>query len=152
MYQFKTEQWLPVTLDKAWSFFSSPQNLARITPPELDFRILPPVTNQEIFEGMKIDYILKPLWGIPVHWQTEICKVEKNKLFIDIQKKGPYKSWEHIHHFSERDGGVFMRDELNYELPLSLIGNFAHWLFVKNKIKRIFQYRENTITSIFSES
>jgi ligand-binding SRPBCC domain-containing protein len=152
MYQYKTEQWLPVTLEKAWDFFSSPHNLAKITPPELDFQLLPPYTDREIYEGMKIDYMLKPVLGIPVHWQTEICSVEKNKFFTDIQVKGPYKIWEHTHHFSEQNGGVLMKDVINYELPLSLLGNIAHWLFVKNKIKRIFSYRETTLNKIFSSS
>ncbi len=152
MYQFKTEQWLPVTLDKAWSFFSTPKNLARITPPELDFQILPPFSDQDIYEGMKIDYTLKPLLGISFHWQTEICKVEKNKLFTDIQIIGPYKSWEHTHYFSEVNGGVLMKDEINYELPFSFIGTIGHRLFVKNKIKRIFKYREDTLNNLFSKS
>ena len=152
MFQYKKEQWLPISIEKAWQFFSSPNNLATITPPELDFKILTPFTNEDVYEGMKIDYTLKPIFGIPVHWQTEICKVEKNKFFTDIQTKGPYKIWEHTHHFSEQNGGVLMKDVINYQLPHSFLGQFAHWLFVKNKIISIFQYRETILNKIFSSS
>jgi ligand-binding SRPBCC domain-containing protein len=53
MYQYKTEQFLPIYLEEAWNFFSSPKNLATITPDELDFKILTEINDQEIFEGMK---------------------------------------------------------------------------------------------------
>lgn len=152
MHQYKIEQWLPITIDKAWDFFSSPKNLATITPPELDFQIINAYPNEIVYEGMRIDYSVKPILGIPVHWQTEIGRVEKNNFFTDIQVKGPYKVWEHTHHFSEKDGGVLMKDVINYQLPLSFLGQFAHWLFVKNKIKHIFRYRENTLNKLFSKS
>jgi ligand-binding SRPBCC domain-containing protein len=38
MHQFKAEQFLPITKEKAWDFFSSPKNLSVITPPEMDFK------------------------------------------------------------------------------------------------------------------
>ena len=30
---------LPISLDDAWDFFSRPENLARITPPDLGFEV-----------------------------------------------------------------------------------------------------------------
>ena len=87
MFQYKTEQFLPIDIEEAWSFFSSPKNLATITPAELDFKILSDLNNEEIYEGMKIDYIVKPLLKIPIHWQTEIIKVNKKNFFTDRQLK-----------------------------------------------------------------
>jgi len=59
--------------------------------PELDFKILTDRDGKEIYEGMLIDYTVKPLFGVPLHWKTEICKIEKPGLFTDRQLKGPYK-------------------------------------------------------------
>ena len=148
MYQYKTEHWLPISNTEAWKFFSSPQNLAVITPPEMDFKILSDIGN-EIYEGMIIDYKVKPLLGIAMNWKTEICKVEQGKYFTDKQLKGPYKVWEHTHSFIESNGGVLMKDEINYQLPFSFIGNIAHWLFVRKKIENIFNFRKNTLNKIF---
>jgi len=150
MYQFKTEQWLLVDIGEAWKFFSSPANLSLITPPEMDFKIQSPSCN-DIYEGMIIDYKVKPLFGISVSWQTEICKVAPEKYFTDRQLKGPYKVWEHTHTFEESNGGVLMKDEVIYQLPFSFIGKMAHQLFVKNKIENIFNFRKNTLTKIFQE-
>lgn len=91
MYKYSTEQILPVSLQEAWDFFSSPKNLPKITAPELDFRILSRLNGEEIYKGMTIDYTVKPLLGIPVRWQTEIGEVKSKKYFTDRQIKGPYK-------------------------------------------------------------
>lgn len=150
MYQYKTEHWLPISIEEAWQFFSSPANLAVITPPEMDFKILSTIGN-DIYEGMIIDYKVKPLLGIAVKWQTEICKVERGKYFTDKQLKGPYKVWEHTHSFIESNGGVLMKDVINYQLPFSFIGSIAHWLFVRKKIENIFNFRKNKLNKIFTK-
>ena len=113
IYYFKTEHLLPVSIDEAWDFFSSAKNLARITPPEMDFKILSTLDEKEIYEGMIIDYIVRPVFGIPLKWQTEIINVNKPHSFADRQLKGPYKIWEHTHTFLEVDGGVLMHDVVN---------------------------------------
>ena len=149
MHQFKTEQYLPIAQSKAWEFFSSPQNLSLITPPEMDFRILTSLKTAEIFEGMKIDYTVKPLWDITVHWQTEIIKVEYQKCFIDRQTKGPYKKWEHTHTFTVANGGVLMKDEVNYQLPLGAFGKYLNAVLIRKKIESIFSYRKKVLEKIF---
>ena len=146
---FKTEQFLAIDIDQAWDFFSSAKNLSRITPPEMGFNILTQLEDKEIYEGMKIDYTVKPLWGIPVHWQTEICKVYRKKKFTDKQLKGPYRLWEHTHTFSTVHGGVWMTDEINYQLPFGFIGVLFHSLVVRKKIEHIFTYRKQVLEKIF---
>ncbi len=149
MFQFNAEQFLPITISKAWEFFSSPNNLSIITPPEMDFKVLSKLDSKEIYNGMKIDYSVKPLFGISMHWQTEIFNVNDKCSFTDRQLKGPYKVWEHTHTFTEVKGGVMMHDVVNYQLPFWLIGNIAHSLIVKNKIEKIFVYRKQVLEKIF---
>ena len=148
IFQYRTEQFLPIGIDEAWSFFSTPKNLAAITPAELDFKIISNSNDEEIYEGMKIDYIVKPLLRIPMHWQTEIIKVNKGRNFTDRQVKGPYKIWEHTHTFKPVNAGVLMLDTINYQLPFGFIGNIAHTLVVKKKIENIFIYRKNILEKI----
>ena len=149
MHQFKAEQFLPISRDKAWDFFSSPKNLSVITPPEMDFKILSELNGAGIYEGMKIDYRVKPLLGISLRWQTEICKVQNQNYFTDRQLKGPYKVWEHTHTFVEVKDGILMTDVVNYELPFGLIGKVAERLVVRKKIKSIFDYRETILNKLF---
>jgi ligand-binding SRPBCC domain-containing protein len=149
LFYFRTEQLLPVDIKKAWAFFSSPNNLALITPPAMDFKTLTQIEAQEIYTGMLIDYTVKPLFGIPVHWQTGIIDVKKPFSFTDIQLKGPYRCWEHTHTFTEKDSGVLMEDVVKYQLPFGPLGRLTHWLLVRKKIEVLFAYRKAAIELIF---
>jgi len=149
IYYLQAEQLLPVDLQTAWAFFSSPNNLALITPPEMDFITLTPMADgAEIYTGMLIDYTVKPLFGIPLRWQTRIKTVEKPYRFIDTQLKGPYRLWQHTHTFTQTDKGVLMKDEVKYQLPLGPLGSLAHALLVRKKLQALFRYRKAAIEHI----
>jgi ligand-binding SRPBCC domain-containing protein len=150
-YYYNAAQFLPIDIYTAWSFFSDVKNLAVITPLELDFKILTELDGAEIYKGMLIDYTVKPLFGIPVKWQTEICKVEKPGMFTDRQLKGPYKVWEHTHTFLKKDNGTLVNDRVKYELPFEIIGQITHSLIVKKKIEQIFIYRKEVLKKLFIE-
>ena len=150
IYYYKTKQFLPTDINTAWNFFSSAKNLARITPPELDFKILTELDDKDIYEGMLIEYIVRPLFGILLHWQTEIWKIKKPEMFVDRQLKGPYEIWEHTHEFIEQEKGILMKDSVKYQLPFGIIGKMAHSLIVKQKIERIFNYRKEILQKIFT--
>lgn len=151
VYNLEAEQLLPVDLPTAWAFFSSPNNLALITPPEMDFVTLTPLAEgAEIYTGMLIDYKVKPLFGIRMHWQTGIKSVEKPYRFTDTQLKGPYRLWEHTHIFTQTDKGVLMKDEVRYELPLGPLGSLAHTLLVRKKLQALFRFRKGAIERIFT--
>ncbi|MDP4283452.1 MAG: SRPBCC family protein [Bacteroidota bacterium] len=150
-FVYNTEQFLPITIDTAWDFFSSANNLALITPPELDFKILTNLDGKEITEGMLINYRVKPLLNIPLNWKTEIVKIEKPGMFTDRQLKGPYKMWEHTHYFIQKDNGVLMKDKVKYQLPFGIIGQVAHSMFVRKKIEHIFIYRKEILNKIFKD-
>ena len=151
-YIYHTRQELPVTIGKAWDFFSSPRNLSLITPPELDFRITAIPDSNEIFEGMIIDYTLKPLPGFTTRWKSMIDRVRKPYLFADRQLLGPYKFWEHTHNFTETPKGVLMTDEVKYILPLGPLGRIAHLLIVRKQLQKIFEYRRATLHKIFNSN
>lgn len=148
-YMYHSQQFLPIPIEMAWDFFSSPHNLSKITPPEMNFTIISSTGNDNITNGQKIKYKVSPLLGIPMHWLTEIDQVQTNAKFIDKQIEGPYKKWEHTHSFVPVNGGTMMYDTIHYELPFSYLGKFAHWLFIRKKIENIFQYRKNILEIIF---
>lgn len=131
-------------------FFSSPQNLSKITPPDLGFVILTPLKAGDMREGMKIDYTVKPMFGIAVHWRTLITDVVTHRYFTDKQLKGPYSIWEHTHTFTEKDGGVLMTDSIRYKLPLGWLGIITHRLFVRKRIEEIFNCRKVVLDNLFN--
>ncbi len=151
IYKLKREQQLNCDIESAWSFFSSPRNLSRITPKKMGFVVLSDLSESDIYKGMIIDYIVSPFLGIPLKWQTEITAVDYKKSFTDFQKKGPYKLWRHHHRFIPNQNGVLMIDTVDYELPLGFIGTITHELMVKKKLKGIFDYRHQVLDQLFNQ-
>lgn len=149
MYKLYQEQFLPVDLETAWSFFTSPFNLKKITPPYMGFEIVSKDTKSEIFEGQLIDYKVKPVLSIPMFWRTEIKNVIYRREFTDTQLRGPYKQWIHRHRFVKKDHGVLMIDEIDYEVPFSIFGKLAHALFIRRQLKGIFEYRKQVLNNTF---
>jgi len=111
LHRLQSRQWLPLKPEEAWEFFSIPENLDRITPNDMSFKILSG-GGEKTFSGHIICYTIKPLFGIPMKWVTEITHEEKGVYFIDEQRFGPYRFWHHMHRFTPDNGGVLMEDVL----------------------------------------
>jgi ligand-binding SRPBCC domain-containing protein len=144
IHSLKTVQFLPVKIDEAWKFFSSPENLKDITPEYMGFKILTEVP-VKMYPGMIISYNLKPLPGFKVNWVTEITQVKEMEYFIDCQLAGPYAIWHHEHRFREVNGGVEMTDLLFYKLPFGFLGTLVNFLFIRKKVENIFAYRSEVL-------
>lgn len=149
MHRLEYAQFIPTTLEEAWSFFSNAYNLEKITPVDMGFKVLTRFESPEIYNGMVIDYIVKPMFGIPTSWRTKIEEVQQLKKFVDVQLKGPYKLWHHTHTFEEVSGGVLMKDVIVYKIPLGVIGKFLNKLIVASRIQSIFDYRKHQINQLF---
>ena len=148
MRRLSQEQFLPITLEEAWSFFSNPRNLNEITPEDMVFKITsnPPA---EMYPGLFITYKIKPILNIEFDWCTEITHVTNRKFFVDEQRKGPYAIWHHEHHFQEVNGGVLMTDILHYDIGKGPFGWIAGKLFVHKRVEEIFTYRTQKLNTLF---
>lgn len=152
VHTLKSIQRLPISLDQAWDFFSTPENLEKITPEYMAFHVTSePDFLQKIYAGQVITYTVKPVLGIPLFWMTEITHVEPGKFFVDEQRVGPYALWHHQHHFKAVEGGVEMTDLVHYKLPLGPLGDLAHWLFVRKQLQGIFDFRLKKLETFFGQ-
>jgi ligand-binding SRPBCC domain-containing protein len=150
-HSIKTVQKIPVSLDEAWAFFSNPANLQAITPEGMGFTVISKHHGEVMYAGQLIEYTVKPVAGIPLYWMTEITQVKDRAYFIDEQRFGPYSLWHHQHHFREIPGGVEMTDIIHYKNPLGFLGRIANTLFVKNKLKDIFDFRFKKVEELFGK-
>lgn len=148
-HSIKTVQKIPVTPETAWAFFSNPANLQTITPAGMGFRIISKHHGEKMYAGQLIEYRVSPVAGIPVYWMTEITQVKEGQYFIDEQRFGPYALWHHQHHFRPVEGGVEMTDIVHYRIPLWVLGRLANSLFVRKKLRSIFQYRFRKVEELF---
>ncbi len=148
-YHLKRTQILPISQREAWDFFSSPKNLGAITPPSMNFKILSMSGGDKMYAGQIITYKVSVLPSLRMKWVTEISHVQEPDYFTDEQRFGPFALWHHKHHFKSIQGGVEMTDELDYAIPLGVLGRFAHWLLVEREVNTIFEYRNKVLEKLF---
>jgi len=149
VYTKKYKTTLPISLEEAWDFFSSPKNLAKITPPHMGFIITSEFNDEKMYPGMLITYKVSPLMGIKMDWCTEITHVIDKQYFVDEQRFGPYAMWHHQHHFKVVDGGVEMTDIIDYAVPFGILGRMMNSILISSEIEKIFSFRAEKIKELF---
>ena len=147
-YVLKRDIYIKRPMVEVFNFFQQPENLEKITPPFLAFKIMTP-RPIVMKKDLRIDYTIRVL-GIPMGWTSLIAEYEPPYRFVDQQVSGPYKFWHHEHTFHEIEEGTLIGDRVEYALPLGPMGRLAHRLFVEKDLRRIFDFREQAIRKIFS--
>ncbi|REJ76383.1 MAG: CDP-paratose 2-epimerase [Acidobacteria bacterium] len=142
----RTEQTIDRPIEETFEFFADAGNLERITPPELNFKIITPQPI-DIQKGTIIDYRLR-LRGFPMSWKTVISEWNPPFSFVDEALKSPYSQWIHRHTFEEIEPGrTLIKDTVRYRLPLEPLGDLGHW-FIKRELDYIFDYRNSAVEEI----
>jgi len=147
IYKLERKQLIRKPIDAVFPFFEDAENLSKITPSNLDFKIMTPLPI-DMKAGTLIDYTIK-VFGIRVHWRTLISDYNPPHYFTDEQLKGPYSFWHHRHEFLSIAEGTLIRDTVTYALPFGVIGRVAHALFVKRQLQKIFDFRTSAINTVF---
>jgi len=137
-------------MEQAWKFLSDPKNLKTITPDYMRFEILGG-DEKMMYPGQIIKYIVTPVMGIPTKWITEITHVKEGEYFVDEQRFGPYALWHHKHFIKPIKNGIEMEDIIDYKIPFGILGQMAHPIIVKPKLKEIFEYRKKKLSELFGE-
>lgn len=150
LHRFACRQRLALALPDAWEFFSRPENLARITPPNLGFEVTSALP-ERMYAGMIVTYRVQPFGGLRVPWVTEITQVREPEFFVDEQRSGPYRLWHHQHQFRVIDGGVEMTDLVHYQLPFGRLGDLLGGGAVARRVAAIFAYRQQVLAQLFGE-
>jgi len=150
IYTLHKTQKLPISIQQAWEFFSSPKNLKTITPDYMGFDIISGA-DRSMYPGQIIQYIVTPVLGIKTKWVTEITHVIDQNFFVDEQRFGPYALWHHKHFIKPIENGVEMEDIIDYKLPFGWLGQIFQPFLVKPKLDEIFNYRRNKLIELFGE-
>lgn len=144
--QLEREQVVKRPLGEVFEFFARAENLERITPPWLNFRVLTK-TPIAMASGTLIDYRLR-LHGLPLHWTSRIVLWDEERRFVDEQVRGPYRLWRHLHEFAPAGSGTWIRDRVEYALPLRRLGDLLGAPIVHRELTRIFDYRRAAVARL----
>jgi len=145
--QLIREQTIPAAVSSVWAFFATPQNLNALTPSSMHFQLLGEAA--PMYAGQMISYRIRVAPFVRLRWLTEILHVEPGRYFVDEQRIGPYRLWHHEHHFTEAAGGTRMVDRVTYALPLGVLGDLVHAVWVHRQLRYIFDYRAAKVREHF---
>jgi ligand-binding SRPBCC domain-containing protein len=144
-YILERTQFVPVSIQEAFGFFSEAHNLEEITPSWLRFEVL--CAPDRLGYGSLLAYRLE-LFRVPIHWLTRISTWHPPRSFADEQISGPYPLWEHTHRFSEMDGGTEIYDHVRYRVPGGMLAPLVQRPFVGRWLDEIFDYRAARLEEI----
>ena len=139
-FKYKTKIKQP--LNNVFDFYSNPKNINLLTPWFAKVSCTPEkkISKNEVFT-IEINML-----GIKNKVEILIKNYEENKLFTDLQIKGPFNYWEHNHIFKYENNETIMYDVINYNSKFKLLDKMYifHLIF-----KIVFYYREKKILAIF---
>ncbi len=120
MAVFETSLVLNAPLERVFDFAIRPENIARISPPVLGLRFVNPP--EEYTLGSKFEFKVQA-WGTVQTSHFEIVEFDRPNVFVEIQLKGPMKSWRHEHRFaSNADGQTVVSNRIEFAPPGGLVG------------------------------
>jgi ligand-binding SRPBCC domain-containing protein len=158
------DQWVPYSVDHVFAFFSNPENLPRIMPAASGTRLLlinrmpTPPRESTLAAGIGSTIVtsfrLFPFLPIRARWVARITEFEWDHHFVDVQDKGPLRSWRHRHEFvgetRNEIEGTIVSDAVDYEVGFGFLGETANKLFIRRQIRRTFAHRQNVMESILA--
>jgi ligand-binding SRPBCC domain-containing protein len=168
-WRLERRQVVPRPVGEVFGFFADPDNLARITPPWLAFRLVayePPGGGRielspaqpdaaapriTMAEGVRLHYTIRPL-GISQRWTSVITVWDPPHRFVDEQLRGPYRRWHHTHQFTATRDGTELSDVVEYDIGFGPIGSAANAVIVRRQLEAIFVYRQQRISELFNKT
>lgn len=148
-YVIERVQVVPRPLEETFRFFADAEKWEGITPPWLHLQILTP-TPLLMGTGTLIDYTLR--WrGVPLRCRASIEEWRENQGFVERQVRGPYRLWVHRHSFTPIPGGTEVRDRVEYEMSLGMLGSALHAAVIGRDLQAIFDFRGEAVARLLGE-
>ena len=139
---FQKQSRINAPVEEVFRWHARPGAIERLAPPWDPLTVVHRTGGIET--GAEVIMRLKA-GPIPIPWHARHTNFVENRMFRDIQVKGPFAQWAHTHRFTP-DGpdGCILEDTIEYALPFHPIGTAFMASFVQKKLSRIFAYRHHT--------
>jgi len=130
-------------VERVFAFHERPDVFNDLIPPWERVEIIQTAENLQPGAQTIIKTFIGPFSRL---WVAEHTEYIPNRLFVDIQRSGPFAYWHHRHRFepTDRDRTLYT-DEVEYALPLGWLGEFIAGRMVRKKLERMFEYRHRVV-------
>jgi ligand-binding SRPBCC domain-containing protein len=169
-HRLQFADWVPFSVPQVFAFFSNPENLPRLMPPETQTRIermqlvqpapSPDRNTTSVRHAAGVGSIIttsfRPFRFLPLRreWIAAITDFEWNHHFADVQQKGPLQRWHHRHEFLEEArqdmNGTLVRDLIEYEVGFGPLGALANSLFIERQMRQTFAERQKILPQLLA--
>lgn len=136
---FVKESVIEAAPERVFAFHEQPGVLRRLVPPWERVRVIEHAASLERGARAVFETRLFGVW--PARWVAEHTAYDPPRMFEDVQVSGPFKSWRHRHIVRPHERGAVLRDEIEYEPPLGLLGRLFAPLVVERRLRKMFEYR-----------
>lgn len=147
--KFTKESVIKASPERVFAFHELPDAFERLVPPWEDAKIVQKANISEIGSRAIIEQKIFGL--IPSRWVAEHTAYDPPRMFEDVQISGPFAKWRHRHVIEPHEEGAVLRDEIEFEPPMSIIGDLAAPLFILPRIEKMFDFRHR-VTKEWCES
>ena len=135
MARYTRETWVDAPLSEVWAFHSRIEGLEALTPTWMNLRVESVrgpggERDPDVLEaGTEIRMSMRPPGiGPRRSWTSRILEREEYDgaaYFRDEMVDGPFERWVHTHSFYADRGGTRIRDAVEYQLPLGVLGEMV---------------------------
>ncbi|MGQ0541804.1 MAG: SRPBCC family protein [Blastocatellia bacterium] len=136
---FVKESIIRASPELVFSFHEQPDAFERLVPPWENAQIIQKADISQIGSQAIIE---QKIFGIvPSRWVAEHTAYDPPHSFEDVQISGPFASWRHKHIVQPHSDGAVLRDEIEFEPPMSFLGQFAAPYLIIPKLEKMFEFR-----------
>lgn len=137
--RFVKESVIKASPERVFAFHQLPDAFERLLPPWENARIIQTADISQIGSRAVIE---QKIFGVvPSRWVAEHTAYDPPRMFEDVQVSGPFASWRHRHIVEPHSDGAILRDEIEFEPPMSLIGRLAAPMLILPKLEKMFEFR-----------
>ncbi len=137
--RFVKESVIRASCERVFAFHEQPDALRLLSPPWQNIRIIQTAQISEI--GSRAVVELKIFGLFKSRWVAEHTIYDPPNVFEDIQIAGPFRSWRHRHIVERYPNGALLKDVIDFQLPLGILGRALAPVLILKRLQRLFNYR-----------
>lgn len=137
--RFTAESVIKASAERVFQFHEEPDAFERLQPPWQKSEVIEPPNSLAVGTRVVLRVKIGPVWQRIV---AEHVEYEPGYMFADRMVEGPFKSWLHRHIVTPRGPDEsLLTDDVEYELPLGIVGSVFGRHVSKLALKRLFDFR-----------
>ncbi len=130
-------------LEKVFAWHIREGAFERLKPPWEQFEV---IGRSGSIQNNGIVKLRTKIGPLSMKWVVRHAEYIPERQFKDIQIKGFFPSFVHLHLFERFGTSCILEDRIEYSLPAGRIGRLAAHRFVDRNLRKIFDYRHRTIS------